>query len=150
MHVLKMAQHVKVVTADGAARKGALMFASTGTPRKQLIIHHVMQTVQFLAWFFKTKLDDMSGCAAFHHSLAEERIGNGIGGNSIGLLLQNQGMTYSSDTHACLVSNTECDGNTQFQGFLWEQAANSEFRAVVTLCASYAAGPVDPVMFFTC
>lgn len=64
-----MAQHVKVVTADGAAKKGALMFASTGTPRKQLIIHHVMQTVQFLAWFFKTKLDDMSGCAAFHHSL---------------------------------------------------------------------------------
>lgn len=95
-----MAQHVKVVTADGAAKKGALMFASTGTPRKQLIIHHVMQTVQFLAWFFKTKLDDMSGCAAFHHSLAEERIGNGIGGNSIGLLLQNRGMTYSSDTHA--------------------------------------------------
>lgn len=95
MHVLKMAQHVEVVTADGAARKGALMFASTGTPRKQLIIHHVMQTVQFLAWFFKTKLDDMSGCAAFHHSLAEER-----GGNRTGLLLQNQGMTYSSDTHA--------------------------------------------------
>lgn len=52
--------------------------------------------------------------------------------------------------YSCLVSNTECDGNTQFQGFLWEQAANSEFRAVVTLCASYAAGPVDPVMFFTC
>lgn len=95
-----MAQHVKVVTADGAAEKGALMFASTGTPRKQLIIHHVMQTVQFLAWFFKTKLDDMSGCAAFHHSLAEEGIGNGIGGNSIGLLLQNRGMTYSSDTRA--------------------------------------------------
>lgn len=100
MHVLKMAQHVKVVTADGAAKKGALMFASTGTPRKQLIIRRVMQTVQFLAWFFKTKLDNMSGCAAFHHSLAEERIGNGIGGNSIGLLLQNRGMTYSSDTHA--------------------------------------------------
>lgn len=95
-----MAQHVKVVTADGAAKKGALMFASTGTPRKQLIIRRVMQTVQFLAWFFKTKLDNMSGCAAFHHSLAEERIGNGIGGNSIGLLLQNRGMTYSSDTHA--------------------------------------------------
>lgn len=57
------------------------MFASRGAPRKQLIIYHVMQTVQFLARFFKTKLDNMSGCAAFYHSLAEERIGNGKGRN---------------------------------------------------------------------
>lgn len=120
------------------------MFASTGAPRKQFIIHHVMQTVQFLASFFKTKLDNMSGCAAFYHSLAEERIGNGKGRNSIGLLFQNQGMTSNADSpNSCLVSSTECDGNTQFQGFLLEQAVNSEFRAVLI-------GPVDTVMFFTC
>lgn len=34
---------------------------------------------------------------------------------------------------SCLVSSTECVGNTQFQGFLLEQAVNSEFRAVLTV-----------------
>lgn len=119
------------------------MFASTGAPRKQLIIHHVMQTVQFLAWFLKTKLDNMSGCAAFYPSLAEERIGNGKGRNSVGLLFQKQGMASNSDSlNSCLVPNTKCDGNTQFQGFLLEQTVNSEFRAVLTLPTSYAAGLV--------
>lgn len=85
------------------------MFASTGAPRKQLIIYLVMQTVQFLAWFFKIKLDNMSGYAAFYHSLAKERNGNGKG--SIDTLFLNQSMTSSSDSlNSCLVSNTECDG----------------------------------------
>ena len=55
---------------------------TTDTPREQLIIHHAMQTMQFPAWFFKTKLDNMSGHAAFYHSLGEERIGNRVGRNS--------------------------------------------------------------------
>lgn len=106
------------------------MFASTGAPGKHLMIHHAMQTVWFLAWFFKTKLDNMSGCAAFYHSLAEERIGNGKGRNNIGLLFQNQGMTSNSvSLDSGSVSNTECDGNTPFQGFLLEQVVNSEFSA---------------------
>lgn len=111
-----------------------------GAPRRQLIIHHVTRFVQFLAWFFKTKLDNMSRCAALYHSLAEERIGHGKGRNSI-LLFQKQGMASSSDTlNSCSVSHAECDGNTQFQGFLLEQTVNSEFRAVLTLFTSYAAG----------
>lgn len=42
---------------------------------------NAMQTMQFPAWFFKTKLDNMSGHAAFYHSLGKERIGNGVGRN---------------------------------------------------------------------
>jgi len=43
-----------------------------------------MQTMQFPAWFFKTKLASMSGRSAFYHGLGEERIGNDIGRNGIG------------------------------------------------------------------
>lgn len=135
-----MAQHVKVVTANSAAKKYALMVGIRGAPRRQLIIHHVSRFVQFLAWFFKTKLDNMSKCAALYHSLAEERIGHGKGRNSI-LLFQKQGMASTSDTlNSCSASHPECDGNTQFQGFLLEQTVNSEFRGVLTLLTSYAAG----------
>lgn len=53
-------------------------------------------------------------------------------------------MTSNSDSlNSCSVSNTERDGNTQFQGLLLEQAVNSEFRAVLI-------GPVDASMFYTC
>ena len=43
-----------------------------------------MQTMWFPAWFFKTKLDNVSGgCAAFYHSLSKERIENAIDRNGI-------------------------------------------------------------------
>lgn len=54
------------------------------TPRKQLVIYQAMQARQFPAWFFETKLDNTSGHAAFYRRLREERIGNGIGRDSIG------------------------------------------------------------------
>ena len=48
---------------------------TTDTPRKQLIIHLAMQTMQFPAWFFKTKLDNMSGHAAFIIAWAKKGLG---------------------------------------------------------------------------
>lgn len=79
----------------------SLFNLTTDAPRKQLIIHHEMQIMQFSAWFFKAKTDNLSGHAAFYHSLGKERIRNGLNPLEPGLGNRSDSLNF------CSVWNTE-------------------------------------------